>query len=108
MSVNILCAGIAGAVSSAIANPTDVLKVRMQVNGSNGRGATASVPHHNKNLFRAFQEIYRYEGVRGLWRGVGPTAQRAVVIAAVELPVYDFCKNHLMGTFGDQISNHFM
>lgn len=113
VSVNILCAGIAGAVSSAIANPTDVLKVRMQVNGSNGTGLrllgkTTTEVVHNKNLFRAFQEIYQYEGVRGLWRGVGPTAQRAVVIAAVELPVYDFCKNHLMDTFGDRVSNHFM
>lgn len=107
VSVNILCAGVAGAVSSAIANPTDVLKVRMQVNGSNGGGAGGRI-QKNKNLFRSFQEIYRYEGVRGLWRGVGPTAQRAVVIAAVELPVYDFCKNHLMDTFGDRVSNHFM
>lgn len=110
--MNILCAGVAGAVSSAIANPTDVLKVRMQVNGAGGRmasgGAAGGVVHSNKNLFRAFQEIYRYEGVRGLWRGVGPTAQRAVVIAAVELPVYDFCKLHLMDTFGDRVSNHFM
>lgn len=103
VSVNILCAGVAGAVSSAIANPTDVLKVRMQMNGSKTGARTA-----NQNLFRAFQDIYRYEGVRGLWRGVGPTAQRAVVIAAVELPVYDFCKNHLMDTFGDRVSNHFM
>lgn len=107
VSVNILCAGVAGAVSSAIANPTDVLKVRMQVNGSNGVGGEGRL-QKNKNLFRSFQEIYRYEGVRGLWRGVGPTAQRAVVIAAVELPVYDFCKNHLMDTFGDRVSNHFM
>ena len=106
VSVNILCAGIAGAVSSAIANPTDVLKVRMQAKGSSsGKGAGVV---QNKNLYRAFQEIYQYEGVRGLWRGVGPTAQRAVVIAAVELPVYDFCKNHLMDTFGDRVSNHFM
>lgn len=43
-----------------------------------------------------------------LFKGVGPTAQRAAVIAAVELPVYDFCKQHLMGTFGDKISNHFL
>lgn len=41
-------------------------------------------------------------------QGVNPTAQRAAVIAAVELPVYDFCKNHLMNAFGDKIANHFM
>ncbi|XP_058834298.1 mitochondrial uncoupling protein Bmcp [Topomyia yanbarensis] len=92
------CAAVAGAVSSAIANPTDVLKVRMQVHG---KGT------NNAGLVRCFKEIYVHEGVRGLWRGVGPTAQRAAVIAAVELPVYDFCKMHLMETFGDQVANHF-
>jgi solute carrier family 25 protein 14/30 len=40
--------------------------------------------------------------------GVGPTAQRAAVVAAVELPVYYLCKHHLMGVFGNHVSNHFM
>ncbi|TDG43969.1 hypothetical protein AWZ03_009604 [Drosophila navojoa] len=96
---NIICAASAGAISSAIANPTDVLKVRMQVHG---KGTDAL------GLFGCFQEIYKYEGVRGLWRGVGPTAQRAVVIASVELPVYDFCKLQLMSAFGDHVANHFI
>jgi len=96
---NIICAAGAGAISSAIANPTDVLKVRMQVHG---KGTD------QMGLIGCFKEIYKYEGVRGLWRGVGPTAQRAVVIASVELPVYDFCKLQLMSAFGDHVANHFM
>ncbi|KAH8369661.1 hypothetical protein KR093_000566 [Drosophila rubida] len=96
---NILCAAGAGAISSAIANPTDVLKVRMQVHG---KGTD------QMGLLGCFREIHKYEGVRGLWRGVGPTAQRAVVIASVELPVYDFCKLQLMSAFGDHVANHFI
>ncbi|XP_023160968.1 mitochondrial uncoupling protein Bmcp [Drosophila hydei] len=96
---NIICAAGAGAISSAIANPTDVLKVRMQVHG---KGTD------KLGLFGCFQEIYKFEGMRGLWRGVGPTAQRAVVIASVELPVYDFCKLQLMSAFGDHVANHFI
>lgn len=42
------------------------------------------------------------------FQGVGPTAQRAAVIAAVELPVYDMCKQYLMASLGDNISNHFI
>lgn len=56
---NVLCAVTAGAVSSAIATPTDVLKVRMQVHGK-------GTEHHG--LFGCFNEIYRVEGIRGLWR----------------------------------------
>jgi hypothetical protein len=49
---------IAGAVSSAIANPTDVLKVRMQVQGSHG----------NVSLIDCFKDVYTHEGISGLWR----------------------------------------
>lgn len=58
VTINIVCAALAGAVSSAIANPTDVVKVRMQVTGS----------ETNASLFTCFQDVYRHEGVRGLWR----------------------------------------
>ena len=27
-------------------------------------------------LFGCFREVYQYEGIAGLWRGMGPTAQR--------------------------------
>lgn len=96
---NVVCAVTAGAISAAIATPTDVLKVRMQVHGQ-GTG--------HIGLFGCFRDIYRYEGVAGLYKGLGPTAQRAAIIAAVELPVYDFCKLHLMETFGDHVANHFI
>lgn len=98
VTLNIACAVTAGAVSSAIANPTDVLKVRMQIRGSHG----------NVSLVGCFKDVYAQEGISGLWKGVNPTAQRAAVIAAVELPVYDFCKSYLMNSFGDQVGNHFI
>lgn len=95
---NICCAVVAGMISSAIANPTDVLKVRMQVLGMENR----------LGLFACFKDVYKLEGVSGLWRGVGPTSQRAAVIAAVELPIYDFCKHCLKSKLGDSVYNHFI
>ena len=56
--VNVCCAVVAGMVSSAIANPTDVLKVRMQVLGSQSQ----------RGIMSCFQAVYREEGVAGLWR----------------------------------------
>jgi len=43
-----------------------------------------------------------------LTQGVGPTAQRAAVIAAVELPIYDYAKSKCMSVLGNSISNHFV
>lgn len=50
----------AGATSSAIATPTDVLKVRMQVHGR-GMG-------DQMGLVGCFRQIYQQEGIAGLWR----------------------------------------
>lgn len=100
MYVNVSCAALAGAFSSAIANPTDVLKVRMQIQG---RSTKNVMP-----MYKCFYEIYRCEGIRGLYRGVSPTSQRAMTIAAVELPVYDFCKQNMMESIGDHPVNHFI
>jgi len=101
MFVNVGCGVVAGTVSSAIANPTDVLKVRMQA---------ACTSMQRKTLIECFREVYRYEGLTGLWRGVVPTAQRAAVLTAIELPIYDFSKHWLIRSniMGDTVSNHFV
>ncbi len=115
---NVVCAVASGAVASAIANPTDVLKVRLQARNAldltakRRNGAAASSPS-TASMVACFADIYSREGPRGLWRGVAPTAQRAAVVAGVQLPVYDACKvfflrralltdgaaNHLVSSF---------
>jgi solute carrier family 25 protein 14/30 len=56
---NVGCAVTAGVLASSIANPTDVLKVRMQADRSKTiRGG----------LIHCFMDIYHLEGIRGLWR----------------------------------------
>ena len=109
LTTNVSIAVVAGAVSSAVANPTDVLKVRMQsgksyvdkvskkaVNQSKAVGAQSireniSNPDRKARigLIGAFKDVYQKEGIGGLWRGVSPTAQRASLVAGVQLPAYD-------------------
>ena len=74
-----------GSVSSAIATPTDVIKIRMQSKATEGLGG----------LYTVARDIVTKEGVLGLWRGVCPTAQRAGLVAGVQLPVYDMTKARL-------------
>ncbi|KAM9788840.1 brain mitochondrial carrier protein 1 isoform 2-T2 [Neosynchiropus ocellatus] len=123
MVINVFCGVVSGVLSSSLANPTDVLKIRMQAQGSLLQGSMMS----------NFINIYQTEGTRGLWRvsgswraalfkkypdpflicpwqGVIPTAQRAAIVVGVELPVYDITKKHLLrsGHFGDTILTHFI
>ncbi|XP_059993052.1 brain mitochondrial carrier protein 1 isoform X3 [Lagenorhynchus albirostris] len=98
--INMICGVVSGVISSTIANPTDVLKIRMQAQGSLFQGS----------MIGSFIDIYQQEGTRGLWRGVVPTAQRAAIVVGVELPVYDITKKHLIlsGVVGDTILTHFV
>lgn len=85
---NIMCGITAGVISAAVANPTDVVKVRFQARNQHFQGTA--------NVSDAFLSIYRNEGIKGLWRGVFPTTQRAAVICGVKLPVYDAAKKILL------------
>ncbi|XP_065832293.1 kidney mitochondrial carrier protein 1-like isoform X2 [Oscarella lobularis] len=60
---NVISGVAAGALSSAIANPTDVLKVRMQVSGVNAANAS-------QGMMASFANIYKLEGLRGLYRAL--------------------------------------
>ncbi|XP_072914568.1 brain mitochondrial carrier protein 1 [Hemitrygon akajei] len=98
--VNVFCGILAGVISSSIANPTDVLKIRMQARSELCQGS----------MIGNFINIYQQEGTRGLWRGVSLTAQRAAIVVGVELPVYDVTKKYIIlsGFMGDTVYTHFL
>lgn len=101
----IVAGATAGALGSGIANPTDLVKVRMQAQG------TGTAGHHYRNMWQAFAQIYRAEGVRGLYKGVGPTTQRATLLTASQLASYDHIKHSLLALqwlhFHEGIVTHF-
>jgi len=63
VAVNFGCAICAGIISASIANPTDVLKVRLQALGRDKKGIFLGT-----NVFKCFRYIYIHEGLRGLWK----------------------------------------
>lgn len=90
---NVWIAILSGSVSASIANPTDVLKVRLQ----SGSAPVVSPKKATRvSMYNCFKDVYVREGASGLWRGVVPTAQRAAVVSAVQLPVYDMVKKFML------------
>eukprot|EP00742_Colponemidia_sp_Colp-10_P004259 GILJ01004544.1.p1 GENE.GILJ01004544.1~~GILJ01004544.1.p1 ORF type:complete len:323 (-),score=30.87 GILJ01004544.1:210-1142(-) len=88
-----ICAGAtAGAVGAGIANPTDLIKVRMQAEAK----LPAGTPPRYHGTLDAFKQIYRSEGLAGLYKGVGPTTQRASLLTASQLPAYDHSKHLIL------------
>lgn len=85
----IAAGAVSGTIGSAIATPTDLVKVRFQAVGPTQQSKY-------RNTFHAFWTIARTEGIRGLWTGVGPTVQRAAILTAAQIPSYDHTKHTLL------------
>jgi len=81
-----------GAIASALANPTDLVKVRMQTDGMTKGPDGNFLPKKYKGMLDCFFTTIREEGVLSLWKGVGPTVGRATALAAAELATYDEVK----------------
>ncbi|KAI0987572.1 hypothetical protein GJ496_004511 [Pomphorhynchus laevis] len=99
---NIICGMLAGGCAGFIANPTDLLKVRLQAAKTTKSGPKMS-------LLAYFVNIYQKEGFLGLYRGSIQTFQRQSIVTGVELGVYDCSKRYIirnnLGT--DNIVTHF-
>lgn len=91
LGLKIVAGATTGAVGSILANPCDLLKVRMQnVGMPGGRAAYSSVRE-------ALREVVQDGGgLKGLWRGSLPTVQRAALLTASQVPSYDHVKHHLV------------
>eukprot|EP00897_Mesotaenium_endlicherianum_P009725 jgi/Mesen1/8781/ME000526S08092 len=94
-----------GAIGIAIANPTDLVKVRLQ---SEGRLAPG-VARRYTGALNAYSTIIRQEGATALWTGVGPNIARNAIINAAELASYDQIKESLLKMgFQDGVGTHLM
>lgn len=93
-SVNVgirVAAGVTtGAFAITCAQPTDVVKVRMQAQRGGGAPVRYASPTH------AYRAIATAEGVRGLWKGLMPNIARNCIVNAAELVTYDIVKETLL------------
>ena len=104
----VVAGGVAGACASALANPTDVVKVRLQADGR--LQALEGTPPRYSGTGSAFVAILRQEGVGAFYRGTLPNVQRATVVNGVGIAAYDHSKQSaraLLGE-GDSLSARFV
>ncbi|KAF6264115.1 mitochondrial carrier domain-containing protein [Scenedesmus sp. NREL 46B-D3] len=90
----IVAGGISGCIGAAVASPTDLVKIRAQaMNPATGR------PFYTyPSPWSALGTIYRTEGgIAGMYWGVVPTVQRAIVLTATQFATYDEVKYLLLG-----------
>ena len=90
-----------------MANPTDVVKVRLQ---ADGRLRSLGQAPRYLGTMHAFSSIAREEGVNAFWRGCLPNVQRATVVNGAGIAAYDHSKQTAIAVLGegDSLSARFL
>lgn len=85
----------AGIVSSIVTCPLDVAKTRLQNQGIAKPGEKLY-----KGTVGTLSRIWQEEGIRGLYRGLGPTILGYLPTWAIYFTAYDYCKSHWADELG--------
>ena len=104
--VRIVSGCATGTMAILSAQPTDVVKIRMQAEVRNA----GEKPRYS-GVFNAYSTIAREEGFRkGLYKGTGPNIARTAIINVGEIVVYDAVKDALISSklMSDSIPCHFV
>lgn len=67
--------GLAGEMLWLSSYPFDIIKSRMQTDGFGEK-------QRYKSMRDAFAQTWRQDGMRGFWKGLGPTLLRAMPVSA--------------------------
>lgn len=102
IGLRILAGITTGGAAVVVAQPTDVVKVRMQAQSKANPRYTSTIS--------AYRTIAIKEGARGLWRGCLPNVSRNAVVNCTELVSYDLIKETLLQRqlLSDNIPCHFL
>ncbi|CAE7819915.1 Ucp2 [Symbiodinium sp. CCMP2592] len=98
LAVKICSGATTGSFGAALANPIDLVRVRLQGeagllrNGVYTTGLHAGHGPRHAHTVRAFVDIFQQEGLGGLWRGVSANVARASLLSSAQLTTYDQCK----------------
>ncbi|XP_043841498.1 LOW QUALITY PROTEIN: mitochondrial uncoupling protein 2-like [Dromiciops gliroides] len=79
-----------GVLAVAVAQPTDVVKVRLQVQ------ARAGASQRYQGILDAHKTIAREEGLQGLWKRTSPNVACNAIVNCAELVTYDLIKDALL------------
>lgn len=93
-TVNALCGASAGIASGIVTCPLDVIKTRLQAQGSFRPRNRARPTHAVYNgLVGTARVIWTEDGMRGMYRGLGPMLLGYIPTWAVYMTVYDWSKD---------------
>jgi solute carrier family 25 folate transporter 32 len=99
-----ICGAGAGLASGVVTCPLDVIKTKLQAQGGFVTGRTgqfAGSKHAYKGMIGTARVIWMEEGLRGMYRGLGPLLLGYLPTWAVYLSVYDRTRGYYYEQCGE-------
>ncbi|KAF2418246.1 mitochondrial folate transporter/carrier [Tothia fuscella] len=93
-SINSFCGAMGGVASGIVTCPLDVIKTRLQAQGSWRRKMNPSGPALYQGMLGTAKTIWQQDGVRGMYRGLGPMLLGYLPTWAVYMSVYDSSRDY--------------
>ena len=97
-SVNSFCGAVAGAASGIVTCPLDVIKTKLQGQGGyrprNGNALQAVSKPAYSGMFGTASVIWRQDGLRGMYRGLGPMLLGYLPTWSVYMSVYGAARDY--------------
>lgn len=97
LGANVFAGAVSGVIGAAAGSPFFLVKTRLQ---SYSPFLPVGTQHNYKNSFDGLRKIYKSEGIRGVYRGVGAAMIRTSFGSAAQLPTYFFAKRRLTRHLG--------
>jgi len=95
------CGAMSGMASGIVTCPLDVIKTRLQAQGSfrkPGMNGTSGALYHG--MLSTARTIWREDGIRGMYRGLGPMLLGYLPTWAVYMAVYDSSRDYYYTKMG--------
>jgi len=95
--INVFSGATSGILGAAAGSPFFLIKTRLQ---SYSPFLPVGTQHKYRSAIDGMSQIYRAEGIKGLYRGVIPAMVRTGFGSSVQLPTYFLAKRQLVKHFG--------
>jgi len=107
--VNPLCGSLAGLASGIVTCPLDVIKTKLQAQGSFRQQQSVNVQPSSSAIYRGLlgtaRTIIQQDGIKGMYRGLGPMMIGYIPTWAVYMGVYDRAKRFFANRFSKSDSS---
>ncbi|KAL0089702.1 mitochondrial carrier domain-containing protein [Phycomyces blakesleeanus] len=83
------CGMVSGSIGATSVYPLNMIRTRLQAQG------TAGHPHRYNSAFDAVKKTFQADGIKGFYKGLGPTLFKVVPSVSISYAVYEFSKRSL-------------